>query len=393
MSRVLVVGSLAISLVNFRGRLLRALVEAGHDVEACAPDHDPEVIRALAGMGVSFRRVPMARAGLNPFADLRTLVALCRALADWRPDIVLAYTQKPIIYAGLATRLVGRARFFAMVSGLGHAFSDGGSRWRPVLARIVALMFRVALRRAAAVFVFNADDRGELLRHRMITPRHHVLQLPGSGVDLDHFARRPLPAGPPTFLMIARLLGCKGLAEFVAAARIVRARHPHARFRLLGPIDANPESVGPAELRAWEAEGAIEYLGETRDVRPYLAAATVFVLPSWYREGLPRTILEAMATGRAVITTDMPGCRDPIEDGVSGVLVPPRDAAALAVACLRFVEDPSLAVRLGGAARRIAEERYAVERVNAAILRALALVRRDTVPPQRAGDALAEVAA
>lgn len=393
MSRVLVVGSLAVSLVNFRGRLLRALVEAGHDVEACAPDHDPEVIRALAAMGVSFRRVPMARAGLNPLADLGTLVALCRALAAFHPDIVLAYTQKPIVYGGIATRLTGNARFFAMVSGLGHAFSDNGSRWRPLLARIVALLFRVALRRAAAVFVFNADDRGEMLRHRMIAPRHRVLQLPGSGVDLDRFARRTLPAGAPIFLMIARLLDCKGLAEFVAAARIVRARHAEARFRLLGPIDANPTSVGAAELRAWEADGIIDYLGETRDVRPFLADATVFVLPSWYREGLPRTILEAMATGRAVITTDMPGCRDPIEDGVSGILVPPRDAAALAVACLRFVEDPSLAARMGDAARRIAEERYAVELVNAEILAALAPARIEARAPRRAGDPLAELVA
>ncbi|HEX8419256.1 MAG TPA: glycosyltransferase family 4 protein [Sphingomonas sp.] len=378
MTRVLVIGSLAVSLLNFRGRLLRALVDAGYEVEACAPDHDNEVVRSLAAMGVSFRRIPMARTGLNPVADVRTLIALYRAMFEWRPDIVLAYTQKPIVYAGIATRLVGHARFFAMVSGLGHAFSEGGSRLRPLLARMVALLFRSSLKHAAAVFVFNADDRGELLRHRMITERHQVLQLPGSGIDLDRFAQQPLPSGPPVFLMIARLLGCKGLEEFLAAARIVRARYPEARFRLLGPIDANPDSISRAALSRLEDESVITYLGETRDVRPFLADATVFVLPSWYREGLPRTILEAMATGRAVITTDMPGCRDPITDGVNGIVVPPRDAEALARACRSFLDDPALADRMGAAARRIAEDHYAVERVNAQILHAIDPLRANS---------------
>ncbi|HVF93159.1 MAG TPA: glycosyltransferase family 4 protein [Sphingomonas sp.] len=391
MTRVLVVSSLALSLVNFRGRLLRALVDAGYTVEACAPDHDPAVVAALADMGVTFRQVPMARAGLNPIADLRTLFALIRAIVAWRPDIVLAYTQKPIAYAGIATRLVGRARFFAMVSGLGHAFSDTGSRTRPLLARLVALLFRAALARAVAVFVFNADDRGELIRQGMITPHHRVLLLPGSGVDLEHFATSAVPTGAPVFLMIARLLKSKGLEEFVAAARIVRARSPDARFHLVGAIDANPDSVGAAALRAWQDEGAIRYLGETRDVRPHLADATVFVLPSWYREGLPRTILEAMATGRAVITTDMPGCRDPIDAGVNGIIVPPRDAGALAHACLRFVDDPALARRMGSAARRIAEDRYAVERVNAEILHAFDPARFGRPGPKPATSTLAEL--
>lgn len=395
MSRIVVVGSLAYSLVNFRGRLLAAMVEAGHEVVACAPDDDPEVVRRLAELGVRFRRIPMARASLNPFADILTLVALYRLFAVERPDVVLAYTQKPIIYAGIAARLSGNLRYFAMVSGLGHAFSEGGSRFRPLLRRLVVTLYRAAVRRGEAVFVFNNDDRGELLRHGVVMPDTRVIQLPGSGVDLVHYGCRPPAEGPLVFLMIARLLASKGLREFVAAARAVRRVDPAAEFRLLGAIDENPASVGAREIAEWQADGTIRYLGETRDVRPHLASASVFVLPSWYREGLPRTILEAMATGRAVITTDMPGCRDPIVPDVTGLIVPPRDAAALTRACLRFVEDATIAGRMGAAARRAAEAGYGVERVNALVLGAIFGMPATMPSTDREGEGigLAEVAA
>jgi glycosyltransferase involved in cell wall biosynthesis len=170
------------------------------------------------------------------------------------------------------------------------------------------------------------------------------------------------------FLLVARLLCNKGLREYVAAARQVRRACPEARFQILGPHDANPAGLPEAELRSWIAEGVIEYLGETRDVTPFLAAATVFVLPTWYREGLPRTILEAMATGRAVITTDAPGCRDAVTDGDNGLLVPVRNADALAAAMRRFIDDPSLAARMGARGRRLAETRYDVAIVNRTLL-------------------------
>jgi glycosyltransferase involved in cell wall biosynthesis len=376
--KIVVIASLAYSLVNFRGRLLEAMVAAGHEVVACAPDEDPEIERRLGTIGIAYRRMPMARAGLNPFVDVTTLLWLIRFFRRERPAIVLAYTQKPIIYGGIASRLAGQGRFFAMVSGLGHVFSDGGSRAMRLLRRVVSVMYRSALTRAEAVFVFNTDDRDEMLRNRIIRADTNVVQVPGSGVDLAHYRQAPVPSGAPVFLVIARLLRSKGLNEYVSAARIVRFACPGATFRLLGPTDPGPAGIAQAEIDAWAREGVIEYLGETRDVRPCLATSSVFVLPSWYREGLPRTILEAMATGRAVITTDMPGCREPIDEGRNGYVVPPRDVPALAQAMMRFVEMPSLAADMGSAARRTAEERFAVERVNAILLNAMGVAPKPT---------------
>lgn len=370
--KVIVLASLAYSLLNFRRALLEAMVKAGHEVIACAPEDDRELAAELAAMGVGYQHIPMQRANRNPFADLGTLGRYIALLRAERPDIVLAYTQKPIIYGGIATRLVGNIRFFAMVSGLGYTFTDDGGRTRSLLRGIVRILYRLGVKRAENIFVFNSDDRGEMTRQGILRPGQTVTRVPGSGIDIAKFGAQPLPDGPPVFLVIARLLRDKGLYEYVEAARRVRRERPEVLFRLLGPLDANPASISRAELDSWIAEGAIEYLGETDDVRPYLADATVYVLPS-YREGLPRTVLEAMATGRAIITTDAPGCREPVIEGDNGFLVPVRDPAALAEAMMRFVHQPSLATSMGQRSRRLAEERYDVRRVNALLLSAMGL--------------------
>lgn len=367
--RIVVVASLAWSLVNFRGALLRRLVAEGHQVIACAPDYDPAVLVELERMGVAFVQVPMDRTGTNPIRDLHTVAAMVFLLRRQRPDAVLAYTQKPIIYGGLAARLTG-VPFHAMVSGLGHAFGEAWSLRARGLRSLVARFYRHALRRARTVFVFNGDDEG-LMRRLGILDRQHVVQLGGSGVDLTQYAQRPTPGGPPTFMMIARLMRDKGCEEFVEAARLVRRRAPEARFLVVGPFDPNPTGITAADVERWRAAGDVDYLGATRDVRPFLAAAHVFVLPSYYREGLPRTILEAMATGRAVITTDQPGCRDAVVDEETGLLVAPRDPQRLADAMQRFVADRTLAVRMGAAGRRRAETHYAVGIINDAIVGAI----------------------
>ncbi len=387
--KVVVLSSLAYSLVNFRGALLASMVEAGHEVTACAPDADDAITRTLSGMGIGFSTVRMARTGMNPLQDLRTLWDLFRLMRRERPDVVLAYTQKPIIYGGIAARLAGRTRFFAMCSGLGHAFSNGAGFRPRLLRQVVSRLYRVAVAKADAVFVFNRDDAGEMRKFGIVGPGHILVQVPGSGICTDSFEQAPLPAGPPTFLMVARLMWDKGLAEFVAAARETRAVCPEARFQLLGPFDANPNSISPDELKVLQDEGVIEYLGETRDVRPFLARSTVFVLPTYYREGLPRTILEAMATGRAIVTTDMPGCRETVftGDDENGILIPPRDSGALARAMLRLASEEGMAVRLGNASRRIAEAKFDVRKVNALLLGTMGLLKdhREPIRTMRSG--------
>ena len=379
--KILVMSSFAFSLLNFRGELLRRMVNGGHQVIACAPDDDPAVARSLADMGIRYVRIPMARASTNPFADLRTLAAYVALMLRERPDVVLAYTQKPIIYGGIAARLTGGRPFHALMTGLGYAFGEDGAK-RPLLRQIVRVLYREGVRRARTIFVFNRDDRPEMLAQGIIREDAPVMQVPGSGIDTAHFAAQPVPEGPPRFLMIARLMRDKGLLEFVEAARALRQRWPEARFHLLGRIDAdNPTAVSEADVHRWQAENIIEYTPETRDVRPFIGAASVFVLPSYYREGLPRTILEAMATGRAIITTDMPGCREPVYEGRNGFLVPPRDAAALAQAMERFLADPSLAATMGEASRRVAETIYDVHRVNSILMNAMQL---EATPPASA---------
>jgi glycosyltransferase involved in cell wall biosynthesis len=347
------------------------MVAHGHDVVACAPEDDLEVREALAAIGVTYRQVPMQRASLSPGADLGTLTRLIALFRRERPDVVLAYTQKPIVYAGLAARAAGVRHFHAMVSGLGYAFTEGGGLPRRILKAGLARLYAAAVRRADSVIVFNRDDHQELMAHGIVTADHRVVQVPGSGIDIHRFPFHEVNRGAPTFLLVARLLRDKGLEEFVGAARIVRSMAPQARFRLLGPFDPNPNGITRAELEAWQAEGIVEYLGETRDVAPHMAEATVIVLPSRYREGLPRTLLEAMATGRAIITTDAPGCRETV-DG-NGFLVPVGAVDALADAMMNFVCDPALATRMGRRSRALAEERFAVHKVNAKVLNVIGL--------------------
>ncbi|HLZ79770.1 MAG TPA: glycosyltransferase family 4 protein [Sphingomonas sp.] len=324
----------------------------------------------LAVWGTDFHRISMGRASINPLEDSRTRLALIRLFRDVWPDIILAYMQKPIVYAGLAHRWLGRGRFFAMVTGFGYVFSGAGCR--PWLRRIVTWLYCAALARATAVIVYNRDDRDELRRAGIVGDGHELVPIPGSGVDMAHFAEQPLPPGGPTFLVIARLLHDKGLREYVEAGEIVRRDYPDARFELVGPFDPNPAAVSAAELAEWQSRGALIYHGSTRDVRPYLASCSVFVLPS-HREGLPRTILEAMATGRAIITTDAPGCRETVCAGENGVLVPVGDAPALAAARMRFCREPALAERMGVMSRRIARRRFAVEAINRVLMATLGL--------------------
>lgn len=368
---VLVLGGYAPSLVTFRGSLLRSMVERGHRVVACAPEASAEVRDALAAMGVSYREVPFKRAGVRPDQDLHALGALVALFREIRPDIILSYTIKPVIWGLLAARLARVPRRFAMITGLGYAFVSEGRKAR-IVGALVRRLYRLSLRGADRVFFQNPDDRALFERLRLVRGPEHSVVINGSGVEVDLYRPTPLPDGAPSFLLIGRLLGDKGVREYVEAARIVRACHPEAVFRIAGWIDENPTTISQQELSSWVEEGVIEFLGRLDDVRPAIASSSVYVLPS-YREGTPRTVLEAMAMGRAVVTTDAPGCRETVQDGVNGFLVPVRDAASLAGAMERFILEPRLLETMGREARRIAEEKYDVRKVNAVILETMGI--------------------
>lgn len=372
--KILILASLAASLRNFRGPLILALRACGHDVHVAAPglSVDPPTQAWLTTQGVTCHDVPMARAGLNPFADLLTGLALFRLMRQLRADVFLGYTIKPVIWGLFAARLARVPSRVALISGLGYAFIDSVGGMRDVIRVIARGLYRAALRQATLVFFQNSDDRADFTCMGLLAPGVAVRVVAGSGIDLAQFPQQPLPCGPVRFTLIARLLGDKGIREFVAAARLVRQSWPDTEFHLVGGTDSNPDAIPEAEVAAWHEAGDINWHGPLDDVRPMLVQTHVYVLPS-YREGTPRTVLEAMATGRAVITTDAPGCRQTVEPGQTGYLVPLRDAVALADVMTQFLQDPALIESFGTAARARAEALYDVDRVNADMLRAMGL--------------------
>ncbi|MYM82951.1 glycosyltransferase [Duganella sp. FT50W] len=375
--KVLVLASLAESLANFRGKLLLALTQSGAEVHAAAPalSADATASAAMARIGVRCHDIPLARTGLNPWRDGATVLALYRRLRQVRPTHFLAYTIKPVIYGIVAAWLAGVPQRTALITGLGYAFNAEARGLRGLLQRLLRLMYRFALARATRVIFQNPDDRALFIQLDLVAPEKTVV-VNGSGIPLEDFPQQPLPPqGPCHFLLIARLLGDKGIHEYIAAARLVKQRHPdRAVFHLVGWIDSNPAAIKQSDLDSWIAEGLIQFHGKLSNVRPPLTACHVYVLPS-YREGTPRTVLEAMATGRAVITTNAPGCRETVTDGDNGYLVPVADADALAAAMLRFLDQPALIAAMGQRGRDIAADKYDVHKVNAHMLHHMGVTR------------------
>ncbi|MEO7814683.1 MAG: glycosyltransferase family 4 protein [Sphingomicrobium sp.] len=349
--KILLSSNSAWNLANFRKPIIEALVAAGVEVVAVAPADGHE--QALIGMGASFRPIAMSGTGTSPFEDARLLLDYLSLIRAERPASYLGFTAKPNIYGSLAARMLG-VPVVATISGLGSAFLKGG-----LIGGILMRLYRVALGTARTVMFQNPTDRALFISARIVRPDQARL-VAGSGVDLLHFA----PAPPSddrhfTFLLIARLLLDKGISEFVKAAKIVRARHPNARFQLLGAGGGdNPSAVPEADLTRWRGEQIVELLGASEDVRPFIAAAHCVVLPS-YREGLPRSLLEGAAMARPLIASDVPGCREVIDDGLTGLLCDVRSAGSLAAAMQQMI-DMTAADRaaMGRAGRRKIEAEY-----------------------------------
>lgn len=374
MQCIALITSQAFSLVNFRGPLIRDLITAGLSVYALAPDYDEQLRQQIHDLGAIPVDYSLSRAGMNPLQDLHGLLSLWRTLRRIQPDITLAYFIKPVIYGTLAAWLARVPQRHALITGLGYAFVETdcspGAKQR-FLRKLASSLYRLALQRAHLVFFQNDDDYQLFLDGRQVTAEQ-ARRVNGTGVDLNHWPVAPAITHPPTFLLAARLLREKGVLEYVAAARQIQQQHPEARFILLGNTDPNPGSITVEEVQGWVEEGLLEWPGHV-EVQPWLAQASVYVLPSFYREGVPRSTQEAMAMGRPVITTDAPGCRETVVDGLNGYLVPPRNSAALAEAMLRFIEEPELIERMGAESRRLAEERFDVRRVNQIMLEAMGI--------------------
>jgi len=375
--RVGIIGNQAFSLLNFRGPLIADMVAEGCEVLALAPDYDETTSAKVRALGAEPVNFSLSRTGMNPARDATDMLRLAFLLWRLNLDITFGYAIKPVIYGTLAASLARVPRRFALIPGLGYAFTPSNASEplkRQLLRNMVLFLYRIALRRADKVFFQNDDDRALFVDEGAVRPERSI-RVNGTGVDLDRWQTAPPITKPVTFLLVARLLREKGIVEFVEAARQVKIKHSDVRFILLGGLDSNPGALSHAEVETWVAEGILEWLGHVPDVRPWLSQASVYVLPSYYREGVPRSTQEAMAMGRPVITTDTPGCRDTVINGESGFLVTLRDVEALAGAMERFIQQPELIERMGQAGRRIAEERFDVRKINQVIMREMGITK------------------
>ena len=347
--------------VSHRLPLAIAARRAGYHVAVATRVQDHAKPIAEAGVElIELKR--WRRSSMNPLRELAAVAELAGVVRRWRPDVVHLVALKPVLYGGLAARLVGTAVRVNALAGLGFVFVQRHGMAR-LLRPFIKLAFRWTLGGQRAVtIVQNPDDRELLVRERLVDDSH-VRLIRGSGVDLDRFAATPLPAGQPVVLLMSRMLWDKGVAEFVEAARLARERGADARFVLVGdPDPENPAAIPREDLQRWSDSGVVEWWGHRSDAPAVLAQARIVVLPS-YREGLPKVLLEAAASGRPMIATDVPGCREIVEPGVTGLLVPPRDAAGLAEAIVRLLADPERCRRMGEAARGLAEREFGVDTV------------------------------
>lgn len=385
------------SLVLFRGPLIKRFLDLGHTVITYAPEADLETQALLKSMGAEFRQLPFDRTTLSIVHNLSLILRFWRALSVEKPDIVLSYTIKPVIFGSLAAKIAGVKHCYSIITGLGYLFI-GDDLSKRLLRLLVGWFYRVALSFNDTIFLLNRDDFRTFLEHGILRPNKTfkllagegvdteaykdeeynvggpgVKFLNGSGIDLSTYRHSPIWHNDIIFLLIARLLKDKGIREYVGAARILKEKYPHAKFWIVGPLDINPSAIPWTEIQEWIDEGVITYHGETTDVQRYLKEATVYVLPS-YREGLSRTILEAMAVGRPIITTDAPGCRETVVNGENGFLVQIKDVRSLADAMERFIVHPELIKTMGLRSRKFAEERFDVHKINDEILRAMGLI-------------------
>ncbi|WP_420249643.1 MULTISPECIES: glycosyltransferase family 4 protein [unclassified Maridesulfovibrio] len=350
--------------------MLKAMKAAGHDIYGIAPLDSPEVPDKLEAMGIRFIEVPIQRKGMNPIKDLTALLSLIKVLKKIKPDAILSYTIKPVIYGSVAAKLAGINNIYSMITGLGYAFGQTSGK-RGLLLKLVKNMYRTGLACNDAIMFQNPDDCDLFKKMGIIPNNKETVITNGSGVDLKHYASSPVPQGNPVFLCISRLLKEKGVREFAEASLRLKQKYPEAGFRLVGPHDRGPDSIANDLIAKWQ-NGGVECTGPIDDVREELKACSVYVLPS-YREGTPRSVLEAMATGRPIVTTDTTGCRETVIEGKNGFMVPVKDISALESTMERFILQPELLQSMGTASLEYAQEKFDVNKVNATIMKAMGL--------------------
>lgn len=358
--KIAVLSSFTTSLFWFRIDMMQSFQQAGYEVLAVGDGDEAEWADRFAELGIRYRQIPVQRNGTNPVSDLKTLTALRQLLKEEKPDKIFAYQAKTVIYGGIAARLNGIREFYPLIAGVGSVFL-GNSPKQKLIRSILAAEYRMGMSIAPKIFFQNRDDLKIFTDHGIL-PEHKAVMIHGSGVNVEKFIPTPLPE-EPGFLCISRLIRDKGVVEYLDAARKLHQRRPDVKCVLVGPFDTNPSAIKPDELQPYIDDGSVEYVGEQKNVQPFLRACTAYVLPS-YHEGTPKTVLEAMACGRPVITTDAPGCRETVTDSVNGYLVPVKEVDAIVDAMEKLLDEPKKTATMAKAARQMAEDIFDVHKIN-----------------------------
>lgn len=373
MKHILIIGSYAPSIINFRLPLIKEFLKKNYKVSVAVGNLDEFnlVKKKLKGLNIKIYSFPILRAGLNFFKDFKTLLKINDIIQNCKPDIILAYTAKPVIYTGIVLKKFPNILYYPLITGLGYAFTDASTISRKIIKFLMVKLYKLSIHRSKITIFQNKDDQKLFFKMKIIKKNSSQI-VNGTGVDLQIYPFSPVPL-KPVFLMISRLLIDKGVREYIQAASIVKSKYPNAIFQLVGGLDDNPSSITSGELKQWLKKKDIKYLGEVKNVQSILKSCKYFVLPS-YREGTPRSILEAMATGRPIITTNVPGCRQTVVHKKNGLLVPAKNVLALAKAMIKLLETKYKTLQsMGKKSYNLAKKKYKISRVNNELLKIMKL--------------------
>lgn len=374
---IALIGTVASSFYGFRSDLICSLLKKGHQVYALTSEFTTEDLKEIEKLGAIPITYTLNRGGLNPFADMMATYRLSKKIKEINPDLVFSYFSKPVIFGTLAARLAKVPKVVGMLEGLGYTFTDqpeGLSKKTKLIKKIQILLYKISLPQLDKIIFLNSDDPKDLLDKYFISVKQ-VDVLGGIGLNLDKYRFVPnISSTPISFIFIARLLAEKGIHDFIKAAKLVKTKYPNVKFTVLGAIDKVAlGGLKESELEALIQDNIIEYPGHVNNVTEWIEQASVFVLPSYYREGVPRSTQEAMAIGRAIITTDVPGCRETVIDGVNGFLVPKWNPEVLAEKMIYFIEHPEQICLMGAESYKIAVNKFDAEKVNQRLIRILGL--------------------
>lgn len=369
--KIAVLSSHTSSLFWFRMDMMKDFIKHGHTVIALGPESEDNWKRSFEENGIQYKQFFVERNGINPFSDLKTYMQLSQFMKREKPDKIFAYQAKTVVYGSLAAKANGIKEVYPLIAGLGSIFRGKGLK-NKIIKTVMKIEYRAACKISKKVFFQNNDDKSEFINNGLII-EDKIAMINGSGVNLEKFKPQPLPV-MPVFLFIGRLIKDKGVVEYLEACKKIKAKYPEVRCLLVGPYDSNPSALQPEELKPYLDQNIIEYFGEQSDVRPYIEQCSAYILPS-YHEGTPKTVLEAMAIGRPIITSDAPGCRETVTDGYNGFLVAIKDIDGLVKKMETLIQNPEMSKLMAERSLKLAREKYDVNLVNKSIMKTMNLLR------------------